>query len=95
MRIKTTFGPLVLVLSFILSSCSESEIGPGPEPEAMAEAGVTAVVLPGAFYFLGGGQAPPIDAFRRRAVPIAIARFALRPSGSGTSQSDLTRAMPA
>ena len=38
MRIKTTFGPLVLVLSFILSSCSESEIGPGPEPEAMAEA---------------------------------------------------------
>ena len=39
MRIKTTFGPLVLVLSFILSSCSESEIGPGPEPEAMAEAG--------------------------------------------------------
>ncbi len=41
--------------------------------EAMAEAGVTAVVLPGAFYFLGGGHAPPIDAFRRRAVPIAIA----------------------
>ena len=39
MRIKTTFGPLVLVLSFILSSCSESEIGPGPELEAMAEAG--------------------------------------------------------
>lgn len=41
--------------------------------EAMAEAGVTAVVLPGAFYFLGGGHLPPIDAFRRRAVPIAIA----------------------
>ena len=41
--------------------------------QAMAEAGVTAVVLPGAFYFLGGGQAPPIEAFRRNGVPIAVA----------------------
>jgi imidazolonepropionase len=41
--------------------------------QAMAEARVTAVVLPGAFYFLGGGQAPPIEAFRRNGVPIAVA----------------------
>ena len=41
--------------------------------QAMAEAGVTAVVLPGAFYFLGGTQAPPIEAFRRNGVPIAVA----------------------
>jgi len=41
--------------------------------QAMAEAGVTAVVLPGAFYFLGKAQAPPIEAFRRYGVPIAVA----------------------
>ena len=40
---------------------------------AMAERGVTAVVLPGAFYFLGETRAPPIDAFRRNGVPIAVA----------------------
>ena len=40
---------------------------------AMAERGVTAVVLPGAFYFLGETQPPPIDAFRRNGVPIAVA----------------------
>ena len=41
--------------------------------QAMAEASVTAVVLPGAFYFLGEKQAPPIEAFRRAGVPMAVA----------------------
>ncbi len=39
---------------------------------AMAAAGTTAVVLPGAFYFLRETQLPPIDDFRRFGVPIAI-----------------------
>ena len=40
---------------------------------AMAKAGTVAVVLPGAFYFLGETQQPPISAFREHDVPIAIA----------------------
>ena len=37
MHIKTIFGPLVLLLSFALGSCSESETEPGPEPEPEPE----------------------------------------------------------
>jgi imidazolonepropionase len=40
---------------------------------AMAAAGTVAVLLPGAFYFLRERQLPPIDAFRRHGVPIALA----------------------
>lgn len=40
---------------------------------AMAEAGVAAVLLPGAFYFLRETQLPPIASLRRHGVPIAIA----------------------
>lgn len=40
---------------------------------AMAGAGTTAVLLPGAFYFLRESKQPPIDAFRRHKVPIALA----------------------
>ncbi len=40
---------------------------------AMARAGTVAVLLPGAFYVLRERQVPPIDAFRRHGVPIAVA----------------------
>ena len=39
----------------------------------MKEAGSVAVLLPGAFYFLGEKQLPPIEALRRHGVPIALA----------------------
>ena len=39
----------------------------------MAEANMTAVLLPGAFYFLRETKKPPIDLFRKHQVPIAIA----------------------
>ena len=41
--------------------------------KAMAEAGTVAVLLPGAFYFLGETKHPPIDLFRRHGVPMAVA----------------------
>lgn len=41
--------------------------------EAMASVGVTAVLLPGAYYFLGESQQPPVAAFRRHGVPMAVA----------------------
>jgi imidazolonepropionase len=40
---------------------------------AMAKAGTAAVILPGAFYFLRETQKPPIDAFRRHGVAMAVA----------------------
>ena len=41
--------------------------------KAMADADMTAVLLPGAFYFLRETQLPPIDALRKQGVAIAIA----------------------
>jgi imidazolonepropionase len=41
--------------------------------QAMARAGTVAVLLPGAYYVLREKQLPPVDAFRRNRVPIAIA----------------------
>jgi imidazolonepropionase len=41
--------------------------------EAMARAGTVAVILPGAFYFIRETQRPPVDLFRRHAVPMALA----------------------
>ena len=66
-------GGAALASEHMARSADHLEYAAEAGVEAMAEAGVTAVVLPGAFYFLGGGHLPPIDAFRRRAVPIAIA----------------------
>jgi imidazolonepropionase len=40
---------------------------------AMAAAGTVAVLLPGAFYTLRETRLPPIEAFRRHGVPIALA----------------------
>jgi imidazolonepropionase len=40
---------------------------------ALAEAGTTAVILPGAFYTLREKQMPPIEALRRHNVPMAVA----------------------
>ncbi len=41
--------------------------------EAMAEAGTTAVLLPGAFLTLGETRKPPVAALRKHAVPMALA----------------------
>ena len=40
---------------------------------ALAAAGTVAVLLPGAFYFLRETQLPPVAAFRRHGVPMALA----------------------
>lgn len=40
---------------------------------AMADAGTTAVLLPGAFYYLSERQKPPVQAFRDAGVSIALA----------------------
>jgi len=40
---------------------------------AMAKAGTTAVILPGAFYFLRETKIPPIEFFRKHRTPMAVA----------------------
>ncbi len=40
---------------------------------AMAASGTVAVLLPGAYYFLRETQAPPVEAFRRHGVRLAVA----------------------
>lgn len=40
---------------------------------ALADAGTVAVLLPGAWHFLGGGRRPPVEALRRAGVPMALA----------------------
>lgn len=40
--------------------------------EAMAQAGTVAVLLPGAFYSLREKQKPPVEAFRKHGVPMAV-----------------------
>ena len=40
---------------------------------AMASSGTVAALLPGAFYFLRETRKPPVEAFRRHGVPIAVA----------------------
>ena len=40
---------------------------------AMARAGTVAVILPGAFYVLKETRRPPVEAFRRHGVPMAVA----------------------
>jgi imidazolonepropionase len=41
--------------------------------EAMAHAGMVAVLLPGAFYALSETKKPPVDLLRRHGVPMAVA----------------------
>ncbi len=40
---------------------------------AMATSGTVAVLLPGAYYFLGQSRKPPVDLLRRHGVPMAVA----------------------
>lgn len=41
--------------------------------QAMAKAGMAAVLLPGAYYFLRDKTLPPVDLFRKHNVPMAVA----------------------
>jgi imidazolonepropionase len=44
-----------------------------PGVQAMARAGTVAVLLPGAYYFLGDTKLPPVGLLRRHGVPMAVA----------------------
>ena len=54
-------------------SADHLEYADEPAILAMANAGTTAVLLPGAYYFTRETKLPPLDIFRKHHVPIAIA----------------------
>lgn len=54
-------------------SCDHLEYASADDIAAMADNGTVAVLLPGAFYFLREDRPPPIEAFRRAGVEMAIA----------------------
>lgn len=54
-------------------SADHVEYADETDARALAQAGSVAVILPGAFYTLRETQAPPIEAFRKYRVPMALA----------------------
>ena len=54
-------------------SADHLEYADEADVQAMAASGTVAVLLPGAYYFMRETQLPPVDLFRARGVPIAIA----------------------
>jgi imidazolonepropionase len=62
-----------VVCNFLGLSADHVEYVTETQVQRMATSGVTAVILPGAFYFLKETQKPPIDLFRQHQVPMAIA----------------------
>lgn len=66
-------GGAALAASYSALSADHLEYANEQDARLMASAGTVAVLLPGAFYTLRESQLPPIPAFRRHAVPIALA----------------------
>ncbi|MGB5209136.1 MAG: imidazolonepropionase [Gammaproteobacteria bacterium] len=54
-------------------SCDHLEYAAQSDVDAMATAATVAVLLPGAFYFLGETRKPPVAALRAAGVPMAVA----------------------
>ena len=66
-------GGAALVAEFSGLSADHVEYSSVDAVRRMAEAGTVAVLLPGAFHVLRETQQPPVDAFRRHQVPMAVA----------------------
>ena len=66
-------GGTALAARYGALSVDHLEYANEADVRAMAKAGSTAVILPGAFYTIHETQKPPIDAFRQYGVPMAVA----------------------
>ncbi len=67
------FGGAELAARYRARSADHLEYATEAGCRALAAAGTTAVLLPGAYYVLGASRRPPVDALRRHGVPIAVA----------------------
>ena len=66
-------------------SCDHLEFATDADAAALAASGTVAVMLPVAFYVLAETQLPPIEAFRRHGVPMAVASDCNPGSAPGAS----------
>jgi imidazolonepropionase len=66
-------------------SCDHLEYATEADAAALARVGTVAVMLPVAFYALAEKQLPPIEAFRRHGVPMAVASDCNPGSAPGAS----------
>lgn len=66
-------GGTTLAARYGALSADHVEYANEADARAMADSGTVAVLLPGAFYTLHETQLPPIDAFRKHSVPMALA----------------------
>lgn len=69
----TDLGGAALAARLGASSADHLEHTSREGVEAMGRAGTAAVLLPGAFYFLGQGQRPPVEAMREAGVAMVVA----------------------
>lgn len=69
----SNIGGTQLAAKYSALSADHVEYATDADASALASAGTTAVVLPGAFYTLRETQAPPIQSFRDHGVPMALA----------------------
>lgn len=69
----TEGGGAALAASLGALSADHLEYASREGVEAMARSGTTAVLLPGAFFFIRETQPPPVSDFREAGVPMAIA----------------------
>jgi len=69
----SNLGGAALAARFNALSADHLEYADAKGAAAMAAAGTTAVLLPGAFYVLRETKVPPVDIFRRCGVPMAVA----------------------
>ncbi len=69
----SNIGGTPLATRFGALSVDHVEYATDADAKAMAQAGSTAVLLPGAFYTLHETQKPPVQAFRDHDVPMAVA----------------------
>lgn len=69
----SNIGGTQLAAEFRALSADHLEYANEQDAEALAKAGSVAVILPGAYYTLRETKAPPIDAFRKHNVHMAVA----------------------
>ncbi len=69
----SALGGAELAAHYLARSADHLEYASEAGCRALAVAGTTAVLLPGAFYFLNETRRPPVEALRRHGVPIAVA----------------------
>lgn len=69
----SNLGGAALAATFSALSADHLEHTDEAGAAAMAKAGTVAVLLPGAFYFIRETQKPPVEAFRKHGVAMALA----------------------